>query len=208
MALGIAAIFYLLGSIPIAWILGSVFAWDDICTLGSGNAGVMNIALSVSRKVGLLAFLAEIIKGALTVIFARAMRLEDSLLALAVVMAVVGTRWSIWIRGAGGRGNTLGVAALSVLARPTVAFSLVLWLVTRMITRSAFMATRIWIISIPLILGLVTHSMIYASMGAALSLIYLSGHKRSTDDHTILKETWPNLWAFLVSPSRKKDLPR
>jgi glycerol-3-phosphate acyltransferase PlsY len=206
MVLGIAAIFYLLGSIPIAWILGSVFAWDDIRTLGSGNAGVMNIALSVSRKVGLLAFVGEIAKGVLTVLFARALKLDDGLIALAVVMAVVGTRWSIWIQGAGGRGNTLGVAAMLVLSWPSVAFSLVLWLVIRTITRRAFIATRIWIISIPLILGLVTQSWIYASMGAALSLIYLSGHKRSTDDHTILKENWPSLWAFLVSPSRKKDL--
>lgn len=206
MVLGVAAIFYLLGSIPVAWILGSVFARDDIRTLGSGNAGVMNIALSVSRKVGLLAFLGEIAKGCLTVLLARALKLEDGLIALAVVMAVMGTRWSIWIQGAGGRGNTLGVAALLVLAWPAVVFSLALWLAIRIIARSAFIATRIWIIFLPLILGLVTHSWAFGWMGAALSLIYLSGHKRSTDDHTILKENWPSLWAFLVSPSRKKDL--
>ncbi len=206
MFLGIAAIFYLLGSIPIAWILGSLFAWNDIRSMGSGNAGVMNIALSVSRRVGLMAFLGEAAKGALAVVLARAWGLDDRAIALAVVMAVVGTRWSIWIRGAGGRGNTLGVAALLVLAWPSVVVSLGIWLAIRVVTRNSFIATRVWIISIPFIVGLVTYSWAYAIMGTALSIIYLSGHKVSTDDHTILKQTWPNLWAFLTSPGRNKDL--
>ncbi len=206
MYLGIAAIFYLIGSLPIAWILGSLFAWEDIRKIGSGNAGVMNIALSVSRRVGLLAFLGEAAKGALAVSLARSWELNDIAIALAVVMAVVGTRWSIWIRGAGGRGNTLGVAALLVLAWPSVVISLGLWAVIRFISRNSFIATRVWIISIPFIVGLVTFSWVYAMMGVVLSIIYLSGHKVTTDDHTILKETWPSLWSFLTSPGRNKDL--
>lgn len=203
MFLGIASIFYLLGSIPIAWILGSMFAGDDIRTVGSGNAGVMNIALNVSRLAGLLALMGEAAKGALAVILARALKLDEVYIALAVVLAVVGTRWSIWIHGAGGRGNTLGVAALLVLSWPSVAISLGMWIVIRLVTRSSFIATRSWIVTIPLIVGMVTHSWIYALMGVGISLIYISGHKVKTDDHTIIKESWPNLWSFISSPPRR-----
>jgi hypothetical protein len=41
-------------------------------------------------------------------------------------------------------------------------------------------------------------------MGVALSLLYLSGHKSKTDDHTLLKESWPNLLDFITAPRRGK----
>jgi len=207
MGLGIAAIFYVLGSIPIAWIMGRLVGRGDIRHMGSGNAGVMNVALSVSRWAGLLVFLGEIAKGALAVILARSWRLHDAYIALAVVMAVVGTRWSIWIYGAGGRGNTVGVAAMLVLAWPSVAIGVALWVVTRLLTGRSFTATRLWIFSLPASLGLVTNSWIYALMGLALSLIYLSCHKVQTDDHTLLKGTYPNLWSFLIAPPRNRRSP-
>jgi len=204
MALGIAAIFYLLGSIPIAWIMAKLVRRDDIRNLGSGNVGVMNVALSVARWAGILVFLSEAAKGALAVILARKMGLNDGYVAMAVVMALVGTSWSIWIGGAGGRGNTLGMTAILVLAWPVVLISLALWVVVRLVTRRSFIATRVWIFTLPAILGLVTRSWIYALMGVAMSLVYLSAHKVTTDDHTIIKETWPNLWAFLTSPPRDR----
>jgi len=121
-----------------------------------------------------------------------------------VIVAVAGTRWSIWIRGSGGRGNTLGVAALLVLAWPAVVIGIAVWVAARLLTRSSFWATRCWLLSLPVTLGLVTMSWAYVVMGAVLGLLYLSMHKTETDDHTILKEKWPNLWSFLTTPPRRK----
>jgi glycerol-3-phosphate acyltransferase PlsY len=121
---------------------------------------------------------------------------------------VLGTRWSVWIRGAGGRGNTLGVAALLVLAWSAVAISLAVWVATRLLTRNSFLATRIWILTLPVALGLVMNSTPFIVMGAALGLLYLSGHKTGTDDHTLLKENWPNLWAFITAPRRVRRSPK
>ena len=199
------AFFYLLGSIPVAWLMGKLAGRGDIRRWGSGNAGVMNVALNVSRWAGLIVFLAEIAKGALTVLLAQKWQLSDTMTGLAVLASVTGTRWSVWIQGSGGRGNTLGVAALLVLAWPAVAIGLAVWIVARILTRSSFWATRCWLLSLPVILGLVTTSWSYAAMGAALGLFYLSEHKTGTDDHTILKETWPSLWAFITAPRRKKQ---
>lgn len=204
MALGIAAIFYVLGSIPIAWIMARLVRRDDIRNLGSGNVGVMNVAISVARWAGVLVLAGEAAKGALAVILSRGLGLSDAYIALAVVMALVGTCWSVWIGGAGGRGNTLGVAAMLVLAWPSVLISLALWVVARLVTRRSFIATRVWIFSLPVSLGLVTRSWIYALMGVAVGVIYLSEHKVTTDDHTLIKESWPSLWAFLTSPPRDR----
>lgn len=202
------AFFYFLGSIPVAWLMGKLAGRGDIRRLGSGNAGVMNVALNVSRWAGLIVFLAEIAKGGLTVLLAQRWQLSEVMTSLAVLVAVAGTRWSIWIRGSGGRGNTLGVAAMLVLSWPAVAIGVVVWIAARILTKNSYWATRCWLLSLPISLGLATMSWSYAALGAGLGLFYLSEHKTSTDDHTILKETWPSLWAFLTAPRRGKQADR
>ena len=47
--LGLALLGYLLGSIPLAWIVTWLVTRKDLRTLGSGTVGVMNVALSVTR---------------------------------------------------------------------------------------------------------------------------------------------------------------
>jgi glycerol-3-phosphate acyltransferase PlsY len=159
----------------------------------------------VSRWAGLIVFLAEIAKGVFTALLAQTWQLSDTMTGLAVLAAVAGTRWSIWIEGRGGRANTLGVAALLVISWPSVGIGLLIWGVARFLTKSSFWATRCWLLSLPMTLGLATGSWSYAAMGAALCLFYLSEHKTGSDDHTILKETWPSLWAFLTAPPRQNQ---
>ncbi len=107
---------------------------------------------------------------------------------LAVLAALAGTRWSIWIKGRGGRGNTLGVAALLVLSWQAVVISSAVWIAARLLTKSSFWATRCWLLSLPVAIGLATLSWPYVLLGAALGVFYLTEHKTGTDDHTLLKK--------------------
>ena len=68
--IGLAIAGYLLGSIPIAWMVAKLVTGKDLRTLGSGNVGVMNVALSVTRWAGLLVFLGEATKVLLAVYLA------------------------------------------------------------------------------------------------------------------------------------------
>jgi glycerol-3-phosphate acyltransferase PlsY len=198
------AFFYLLGSIPVAWVVCKLAGGGDIRRRGSGNAGVMNVAINVARWAAVIVMAAEAAKGALTVYLAQRWGLSEWLVGLAVVAAVAGTRWSVWLKGDGGRGNTLGVAALLVLAWPVVVISLGIFIAARLLTRSSFWATRAWLLSLPLTQGLVTQSWAYVVMGGLLAVIYLSMHQTKTDDHKIIKKTWPNLWAFITAPRRRR----
>ena len=204
MELGYLAIFYLIGSIPVAWFVARLAGDEDIRKQGTGNAGVMNVAVHVARWAALIVLLAEAAKGACTVLLAQRWQLNDWMVGLAVVAALTGTRWPIWLDGKGGRGNTLGVAALLIVAWQAVAISLGIWVIARILTRSSFWATRCWLLALPLTLGLVTMSWAYAIMGALLGLIYLCMHKTETDDHAMIKKAYPSLWAFLTSPPRRK----
>ena len=194
---------YLIGSIPVAWLVTRLVTGRDLREQGSGNVGVMNTALSVARWAGLLVFAAEAAKGALSVALARYLDGSEIAVALTVLAAVAGTRWSIWLRGAGGRGNTAGVTAILLLSWPTVIAGLALWCLARLLSRSSFVATRSLLLLWPIFFGLFTRSWVFGVFGAALSLMYLSTHRPGTDDHQLIKERWPNLWAFLSAPRRR-----
>ena len=194
---------YLLGSIPIAWLVTKLVTGNDLRKLGSGNVGVMNTALSVTRWAGLMVFLGEIAKGVLAVFAGRFLGGEDLTVGLTVLAAVVGTRWPVWLRFKGGRGNSSGAARLALVSWPTLLIAAGVWAVIRIVTRTSFWATRITMLLWPLILLYMTQSWQYLGVGAALSAIYLTTQTRGSDDHLIIKEQWPSFWAFLTGPKRR-----
>ncbi len=195
---------YFIGSIPVAWLIAKLATGQDLRRMGSGNVGVMNTALSVARWAGLLVFLAEAAKGVLAVTLARSVVADGELaVGLAVLATVVGTRGSIWLRGAGGRGNTVGMTALLIISWLTFASALALWLLARLLARRSFTATRITLLLWPFTFGLVTQSWWSVLFGATFSLVFLSTHRRETDDHLLVKAWWPNLRAFLAAPRRE-----
>lgn len=201
--LGLVVAGYLLGSVPIAWIVARLVSGKDLRQLGSGNVGVMNVALSVTRWAGLLVFLGEAGKGLLAVSLAQRTLGSELAIGLTVLATVVGTRWMIWLRFAGGRGNTAGLAAILRLSWQTLVLGFGLWGMTRLISRSSFWATRVSLLTWPFMFGALTRSWIYLLFGAALSAIYLTTHKAVSDDHSRIKERWPSLWAFLIGPKRR-----
>ncbi|MFC2046160.1 glycerol-3-phosphate acyltransferase [Chloroflexota bacterium] len=198
----LVVICYLIGSIPVAWLTAKLVTGEDLRQSGSGNVGVMNTALSVARWAGLLVLMAEAAKGAAAVLLARAWGADQVAMGLAVLATVAGTRWSIWLRGAGGRGNTTGFTAILLLSWPTFVGSLGIWCLARVVTRRSFVATRIFLVTWPFLFGLLTQSWWNVAFGAVLSLMYLSTQDPETDDHLLIKERWPNLWEFLTGPPR------
>jgi glycerol-3-phosphate acyltransferase PlsY len=62
---------YLVGAIPFAYILGKLFAKQDIRNVGDGNPGGTNAWKAGGWKIGLLSILLEIFKGYLPVALAR-----------------------------------------------------------------------------------------------------------------------------------------
>jgi glycerol-3-phosphate acyltransferase PlsY len=195
---------YLLGSIPVAWLLTKLITGKDLRQTGSGNVGVMNTALSATRWAGLLAFLSEAVKGFLAVIIPRSQDQGEIIVGLVVIAVVVGTRWPIWLGFKGGRGNTAGLSALLLISWQTLAFSLAVWVLARLLVHHSFIASRITLAMLPILTAGVTRSWWYALLGLALAVIYLAAQQRRSDDHQLIKERWPSFWAFLTSPRRRE----
>ena len=94
----IVAIAYLLGSIPVGYLLVKLFRHEDIRSVGSGNIGATNVLRSGGKGLGAATFLLDVVKGAAAVWIGALlasyllpnMPTRDAQ-ALAAVSAVLGT---------------------------------------------------------------------------------------------------------------------
>jgi acyl phosphate:glycerol-3-phosphate acyltransferase len=124
----IAAVAYLLGSIPFGYLLMRIFRKQDIRSIGSGNIGATNVIRSGARGLGIATFILDVLKGGAAVLLAAPLGLllaHDqmgflldgviggnaelrNLQAVAALFAVLGHMFPIWLKFRGGKGVATG----------------------------------------------------------------------------------------------------
>ncbi len=107
---------YLLGALPVGFLVVRIFSGKDIRQFGSGRTGGTNAMRAAGALAGILTGLGDVAKGFGAVYIARLFFPQDPLLplmeALCGVAAVAGHNWSIYLgfRGGAGTGPNAGVA--------------------------------------------------------------------------------------------------
>lgn len=104
---------YLIGSLPIGYLLGRLKG-IDVRTLGSGRTGGTNVYRALGARLGLLTGLLDFAKGAVAVVLMRH-AFGDEAAALAGAAAVAGHNWSIFLGFRGGAGGSTAAGALLAL---------------------------------------------------------------------------------------------
>src|SRR5512141_411630 len=111
-ALAVAALSYVVGSVPFSFIVARAFGVADVRRVGSGNVGATNVARSAGKAAGVLALLCDAAKGAAAVAVAGFLFPgRPALVALAALAAVVGHMYPVWLRFEGGKGVATGLGA-------------------------------------------------------------------------------------------------
>lgn len=144
MILFICCVFsYLLGSVSISYLLGKALADIDIREHGSGNAGTTNAVRVLGKKIGLLTFLFDFIKGLLPVIVS-ALLLDRSMAVLVGVCAVLGHNFPVFLKFRGGKGvaTSFGVliAVDPLLALAAIFVFLVVVLLVKYVSLGSILA--------------------------------------------------------------------
>lgn len=118
----ILVIAYLIGSIPIGWLIVKIFKGTDVREQGSGRVGGTNVMRAAGLFAGLLTAAGDTAKGILAGLIAVSIMPESLWIKIiAVVLAVVGQIFSIFLvekgpdgrlkfRGGAGGSTTLGGA--------------------------------------------------------------------------------------------------
>ena len=109
--IAIAVAAYLLGSIPVGYLLVRVFRRQDIRSVGSGNIGATNVLRFGGKGLGAATFLLDVLKGCAAVWLGAALGawLMPSVPlrkaeALAALFAVLGHMFTCWLHFHGGKG--------------------------------------------------------------------------------------------------------
>jgi len=156
----IAAISYLLGSIPFGYILVRIFRGEDVRRSGSGNIGATNVARK-SPALGVLTLVLDALKGALSVwLTSRTLQLAYPgsidvdpypFLCTAAVFAVVGHMFPVWLRFRGGKGVATSLGAFALLAPYEILGSIAVFLLVVLVSRYVSLASIAAAVSFPLI---------------------------------------------------------
>lgn len=119
----IAAVAYLLGSIPVGYLLVRLFRHQDIRSVGSGNIGATNVLRSGGKGLGAATFLLDMLKGCFAVWLGGVIGAllmpgtpMRSAQALAALCAVLGHMFPVWLRFRGGKGVATGFGVFLVAA--------------------------------------------------------------------------------------------
>jgi glycerol-3-phosphate acyltransferase PlsY len=104
------------GSVPWGLVLGRLVTGVDLRQHGSQSTGTTNALRVLGWRVSLAVFALDFVKGLLPVLVGRWLGLDDWIVGIAGVAAVVGHCWSPWIHFKGGKGMATGAGAAIGLA--------------------------------------------------------------------------------------------
>ena len=142
---------YLVGAVPTAYIVARWVRGIDIRTYGSGNVGASNIGHHVGRRYGILVgILDALVKGVAPVLVVSALGQELTYQALAGAGSIVGHNWSIYLKFSGGRGLSVILGSLLVLAWKELIALIIVGLLGWAIFRSIALWMGIGLVLLPL----------------------------------------------------------
>ncbi len=125
---------YLLGSIPVGYLLSRRQAKVDVRNYGSGRTGATNVLRTAGRKWAILVAAIDVVKGVLAVVFAGLIVGQSYLVVgnvalgalvaqvTAALAAIVGHNWSVFLGFRGGRGVATFFGGLVALCPPAALF--------------------------------------------------------------------------------------
>jgi glycerol-3-phosphate acyltransferase PlsY len=173
---------YLIGSIPSSYLSMRAFTGKDIRTMGTGNATVTAVLMHGGKRPALVALVAEIAKAGICILIAYIMVGEIWASLVILVAAVVGCSFSLWLRGGGGQGMTIGVSGLVLINVLAVLIMAAWYILPLVVTRRHVLSNRLFRLSVPVVLGLWYVSWEYALAGCLLVAPSFIKELRAGDD--------------------------
>ena len=114
----VALVSYLIGNFCSAYILGKIFKKEDIRESGCKNAGATNALRVFGIKIGIFAFILDVLKGILAVYIGNRLLGYNGML-IAAIFVVVGHNYPVFLRFKGGKGMAASIGVMLSLHWPT-----------------------------------------------------------------------------------------
>jgi acyl phosphate:glycerol-3-phosphate acyltransferase len=154
--LAIAVAAYLLGSIPVGYLLYRIFRRQDIRSLGSGNIGATNVLRAGGAGLGIATFVLDVLKGSsaiwlgglLGALLIPAVPLRTAQ-AIAALFAVIGHMFTCWLHFRGGKGVATGFGVFLVASFWAALAAIGVFIVVLLLTRYVSLGSILGAASFP-----------------------------------------------------------
>jgi glycerol-3-phosphate acyltransferase PlsY len=140
--LAAAGLAYLIGAIPVGYLIGRAYGIGDIRRQGSGNIGATNVLRTAGWLPAVLTLAGDASKGAVAVALGALVAAPDTRgAAVGAVAALVGNCWSIFLGFRGGKGGATGLGAFLALVPWAMLPAALVWLAVTATFRYVSLAT-------------------------------------------------------------------
>ena len=140
---------YLLGSVPVAYLLVKWSRGIDLRRYGSGNVGASNVIAAASKRLAIPVIVFDLGKGAAMVWVAQLVGLGVAQQVTVGLAAIIGHSWPVFLRFSGGRG-ALTLAGVALILAPELLLMLMVVVFLFALFRQMALGAVLAIASLPI----------------------------------------------------------
>jgi len=169
---------YLIGSIPVGFLVARAAGGFDIRGKGSGTIGATNVLRTLGPVPAVLTLLADVAKGYIAVRVAEVIGPEPAWGAAGAVLAIVGNCWPVFLGFKGGKGVATGLGAFLALTPRAIPVAMVVWIAFTAAFRYVSLASMLACVGLAVGVWLLGYTPLYgAAAGCAAAIIVWRHHE-------------------------------
>jgi glycerol-3-phosphate acyltransferase PlsY len=170
---------YLIGAIPVGFVVSRVVGGTDIRRQGSGNIGATNVLRTLGPVPAILTLLGDVAKGFAAVVACRAVAPGPTAEALAPLLAVIGNCWPVYLGFRGGKGVATGLGAFLAVAPWAIPATAAVWGVVTAASRYVSLASVIASLCLAPAVLLTGYPTVSAAGAAAVAALVVWRHREN-----------------------------
>ena len=175
---------YLIGSIPTGAILSKCYANVDIQKAGSRNIGATNVYRVLGKKLGILTFLGDILKGVIPVFVSFWLSEKEGipqeiLISLTALMAFIGHCYPIFLKFKGGKGVATGLGTFLAIDPWVIPFVLIIFVLVVYKWKYISMGSLAAAGSMPFFVAFSPVSKVYMVVAVVIALLIFYRHREN-----------------------------
>jgi glycerol-3-phosphate acyltransferase PlsY len=174
-ALGLVVV-YLIGAIPVGFLVARVAGGIDIRGKGSGTIGATNVLRTLGPVPAVLTLLGDIVKGFVAVRVAEVFGPDPAWGAAGALLAIVGNCWPVFLRFKGGKGVATALGAFLALTPAAIVPAAIVWIVFVAAFRYVSLASILASVSLALGAWILGYASTYAWAAACAAALILWRH--------------------------------
>ena len=172
---------YLIGAIPVGYVVARLRGGGDIRRAGSGSIGATNVLRTLGKGPAIATMLGDIVKGYAAVTVASALGGAPAWAAAGAVLAIVGNCWPVFLRFHGGKGVATGFGAFLALAPWATGPAALVWVIVVATFRYVSLGSMMACLCLPLGVAVLGYPWAYTAAALAAAIIIIYRHRENIE---------------------------